>query len=591
MSHRLAWLRGRERNDHCTRLGRARRPGVDPLEDRRLLSITFQFNYSYDAAGYFATHPQSEALLQAAGEQLGARLENSLAAITPDPAAGNTWSATFSNPSNPSTQVTLNNLSIAANTLLVFVGTSVGSYGGLGGPGGWGSSGSTDWNNLVASRGQTQALSSPPHGFGPWGGMVTFNVSNGQAPDFAVMLHELVHVLGVGTAESWFADVNTATNQFIGPNAEAAYGGPVPLDTATGDAHWATGTQSGGIAALMTEYADIQQVTPLDWAGLEDVGWQLASPELAVSVSALTPAGAPLGSFTFGQSGVLVATGAVGFSGTITFISGSTLLGSSPVSSAGRASISLAAVPAGVQTIAAVEVATNASGASDSGWSLLNLTVNPAQPVLHLADPGGPYNGIPYTASATITGVDGQAGSSLEGVAVQVSYFDPATGANLVSAPVGPGHYGAIAYFPGSADYLTATKLIYFKITTGSTPPPTRQAAAAIPDAPIPRFHGRRLKAIVLPVQFLSAAAGLPAPGGIAVYEIVTHPKRPRQKPRVKVLDRAPIAGGVAAPSFPLFQVVGKPITVIYSGDARYLPLTLSLPVLARAQLHALARR
>jgi len=589
------------------RRGLIARPILESLENRRLLTISFEFDYSYDAAGYFAAHPQAQALLQQAGQELGSRLSSSLAAITPDPSAGNIWTATFMNPADPSQQVSIDNLMVPANTLIVFVGTSVGSYDGLGGPGGWSALGSPDWETLVACRGQTQALASPAHGFGPWGGTITFNVSDGQAPDFAVMLHELVHVLGIGTAASWYSYVDQASNLFTGPNAEASYGGPVPLDQPTGDAHWATGTKSGGICALMTESDVIQEVTPLDWAGLEDVGWQLSSPELGLSVAAESAAGAPISTLTYGQGGTLVATGTPVSSGTMAFVSGSTLLGTAAVDSAGKASLSLAGLPAGSQTVAVVEVGTNASGTSDSGWSLITLTVTRALPVIDLVDKGGTSDGQPYAAMAAITGVNGQAGSSLEGVPLQVSYTNEFTGANLVGAPVGPGHYLVQAYFPGSADYLPVLTSVFFTITSGggstggsgpsgggstggSGPSTGAQPVTATPEPPIPKFHGKRLVSVALPVQFDSAAGGPTWPSGTAVYEIVMAAKHKGAKPRIKILARAKLVNGASAPSFRPNQIVGKSITVVYSGDATDQPLSLQLTVLKRSQLTALVR-
>jgi uncharacterized repeat protein (TIGR03803 family) len=91
------------------------------------------------------------------------------------------------------------------------------------------------------------------------------------------------------------------------------------------------------------------------------------------------------------------------------------------------------------------------------------LTVDPASPTLTVSDAGGPYNGSPVPATATIAGVvtsgpnqDNAPGSSLEGVTPTLTYYagSSATGTPLPGAPTQAGIYTVVAYFPGSADYI-----------------------------------------------------------------------------------------------------------------------------------------
>ncbi len=265
------------------------RPVFDVFETRVLLSggITFQFDDSHDNSGFFAANPQAMTVIQEAGQILGSVLQNSLAPINPDPGAGDTWTAVTFNPSDPSQNIDVSNLSVPADTIVVYVGGTTGvSWDGLGGPGGYTDSGLSSWLSTVAARGQAGALATPPSGFGPWGGSVSFNTAvtwdfSGQPGSsfLGVALHELCHVLGVGTAGSWFANVDAATSVFTGAHAESAYGGPVPLDTGSGveigrpQTHWAAGTVSDGQVALMTPDTGSGVLTPLDWAGLNDIGW------------------------------------------------------------------------------------------------------------------------------------------------------------------------------------------------------------------------------------------------------------------------------------------------------------------------------
>lgn len=267
--------------DSCKR--RPVKLSLEQLEDRAMPAVTFQFDYSLDTSGFFAD-PSHRAVLEQAGQLLGNQLTDSLAAISPG--GGNAWTASFTHPSNNST-VQRNNLSIGANTILVFAGGENfgGATLGVGGPGGWSAQGTSGWFNLVAARGQAGALAATPTDFGTWGGSVTFDTATnwnfaglggmpgpGQYDFLSVAVHELGHVLGIGTADSWYANVSGSS--FVGANAKASYGGPVPLQA--GGAHWANGvTVAGAEAALDPSIgAGLRKLfTSVDWAALRDIGW------------------------------------------------------------------------------------------------------------------------------------------------------------------------------------------------------------------------------------------------------------------------------------------------------------------------------
>ena len=270
--------------NHSHRRGRPR-PRLEPLEGRDCPSVAFQFDYSMDSSGFF-NNPQARATLELAGQLLSSRLNDSLAAIAPG--GGNHWAAGVTSPSSGGTAV-LSDLYVPADTLLVYAGGH--DYGGAqlgaGGPGTSSAVGASDWRNTVAARGQAGALSNPPTDYGPWGGSVTFDTATdwhfgGSAAglganqyDFlSVAVHELGHVLGIALAPSWNALVWGGA--FHGPAATAAYGSPPPVSP-TG---WAAGVSSGGAQAAMNVYLSPGQrklFTPLDWAGLQDVGWQVGA--------------------------------------------------------------------------------------------------------------------------------------------------------------------------------------------------------------------------------------------------------------------------------------------------------------------------
>lgn len=260
-------------------------------------AISIAFDYSYDANGFFASHPTARTDLEAAATFYNQHLIDSLSAISPD--GGNTWSATFFDPArNDGSEASTPDLFLAQNQILVYVAVADlgGGTLGVGGPGGYsGLSGSSAFDAAVQTRGQTGA-----NDFGPWGGSISFDLNAtwyfdpdpdtlenfaGQDDFYSTALHELGHVLGIGTADSWNARISNG--DFTGPASETTFGGPVPLDGGLG--HWADGTMSTvfGTAtpqeAAMAPYLTIgtrKLVTTLDAAGLQDVGWSVV-PEPA----------------------------------------------------------------------------------------------------------------------------------------------------------------------------------------------------------------------------------------------------------------------------------------------------------------------
>jgi hypothetical protein len=268
---------------------------VESLEERACPSIAFAFDYSRDTTGFFSS-PQARQTLELAGQILGAHLGNQLSAI--NPSGGNTWSATFQDPVSR-LNVTVDNLNIPANTLVVFAGGHNYSRNtvGEGGFGGWSASGSNAWLSLVSTRGQSGAAANPPTAFGPWGGSVSFDTAtnwffgdaNGipsavQTDFLSVALHELGHVLGIGTAPSWSALVSGTS--FLGPAATAVEGGQAPQVT-PGGSHWAQTdldpTQGQPDMTPIIQTGVRKLFTNLDFAALKDIGWQVDGSNSPVS--------------------------------------------------------------------------------------------------------------------------------------------------------------------------------------------------------------------------------------------------------------------------------------------------------------------
>ena len=260
---------------------------LESLEGREVPAILIQLDYSFDT-GFFAAHADARAVLERAAADLGGTLTANLSAIAPD--AANTWTATFYNPAGAG-QLAVPNLAVGANAIRVFVGARpvAGAEAGEGGPGGYRIGGSTEWMNAVATRGHA--------GYSPWGGSLSFDstmnwhfglttagLTSDKADFYSAATHELGHLLGVGTSQQWTSAVSGST--FVGANAVAVYGGPVPLSSDR--AHWADGVTVGGQATAMDPVLPRgTRVTwsSLDAAALRDLGWNTGTPTpVAVSV-------------------------------------------------------------------------------------------------------------------------------------------------------------------------------------------------------------------------------------------------------------------------------------------------------------------
>ena len=257
--------------------------------------LRVRFDYTYDTGNFFDTQEKKD-LLQLAGDILMSAMGDDLAAIVPG--GGNTWTAIFDNPATGAEE-RITDLIVPENEIIVYVGahdlgdsgTGV-QEGALAGPGGLSVSGSADFNRMVTTRGERRCGGTTPTDFGPWGGTITFNtnpavtfsydgdVEASEFDFFTVALHEMAHVLGLGTSASWQTYVDAARGVFTGPASRLEYdaGGDVPLDADT-LAHWREGITEAGEPVLMDPLVpDAMRIwypTALDWAGLADVGWNI----------------------------------------------------------------------------------------------------------------------------------------------------------------------------------------------------------------------------------------------------------------------------------------------------------------------------
>jgi hypothetical protein len=132
-------------------------------------------------------------------------------------------------------------------------------------------------------------------------------------------------------------------------------------------------------------------------------------------------------------------------------------------STASGSPLSGAPTTAGTYTVVA-----SFAGSQDyiSATKSTTFTIGQGTPTVAVTDGGGTYNGNPFPATDSVTGVSGTAGSTLEGVGLALAYYvgSTASGSPLSGAPTAAGTYTVVASFVGSPDYLGASRSTTFTI-------------------------------------------------------------------------------------------------------------------------------
>lgn len=278
-------------------------------------ALNIQLDYTYDSLGFFSGgNLFRRDVMEAAANVFEQRLSDEFTAITSINDGFNNFQFN-SIIERPDTGATVSGpTSIAADTVIVYVGgtnllsaTTLGEAGPLGFQANVSGDPALfqDWFDNVYSRGQgdgrraaVQNLQGelPAFETALWGGKISFNSTanwyfdDDPATDesfagndfYSVALHEIAHVLGVGTADAWFNLIDFNNGLFTGNNASLSNGGSVPL---ADNGHFGFGVTStvDGASQEVAMDPDLTQgtrkrLTDLDWAALEDIGWQVAEP-------------------------------------------------------------------------------------------------------------------------------------------------------------------------------------------------------------------------------------------------------------------------------------------------------------------------
>jgi len=258
-------------------------------------SLIIEFDYTYDHGNFFANQERRDVLNHAAS--FYSVFTDSLSAVTPT--GTNTWQARIKNPSpgfDPYAYYTIDNIAINSSTLKIYVGAgSAGGFPVLGQASSMGiqsASGNQEFITDLTTRGQGTTSGDQANDYGALGGSIWFNSDpdwyfgideaglTSKQPDFlTTATHEIGHILGFGTADSW-QNLIDENNLFNGSASKNIYGQAVPTD---GSSHWAEGVISyykGYVQETMmdpsTPYGQRQNPTTLDMAGLADIGWEIS---------------------------------------------------------------------------------------------------------------------------------------------------------------------------------------------------------------------------------------------------------------------------------------------------------------------------
>ena len=255
--------------------------------------LIVEFDYSFDTSSFFASQERRQ-ILTAAADSVN-RWTDNLAAIQTSP--GNTWTGIVIRPDTGiGTFISGETLVIPQNMIKVYVGARNIGVNRLAAaernaaiP-----SGTAAWQDLVRYRGQASAALNQDYSL--WGGSISFNptfnwydqaqstgIPNNSYDLYSIAVHELLHVLGFGIAESFNAQVD-AQNRFTGAHANAIGSPNNPeLQLALDWDHWSNTTQStiAGTAQVSVMNATFlpgqrYRMTDLDAATLSDIGWETA---------------------------------------------------------------------------------------------------------------------------------------------------------------------------------------------------------------------------------------------------------------------------------------------------------------------------
>lgn len=282
---------------------------VTPLQ-----AIDIQIDYTYDTGNFFNTD-EKKAAMEAAADFFGEMIDDTLLRIDPADFLFATWTAKITNPTTGLTEDIVDPV-IPENVIIIYVGARSlpGSTVGLASTGGFSAGGFQSWFDRIKSRGQTGALTTPATDTSTWGGSIAFDTdvtwnfsqtSNGTGFEFMnTALHEIAHILGIGTADAWDDQISGGT--FTGTAATRSNGGSAPNADFSHFQNNLTSTHFGSfgvthgasipvlmLPSLTDTGTNFNVATDLDLAAFVDLGWEV-NPDPSLRALALSPSGVSL---------------------------------------------------------------------------------------------------------------------------------------------------------------------------------------------------------------------------------------------------------------------------------------------------------
>lgn len=280
---------------------------------QQVSAITIKVDYTYDTSNFFNSQAKKGAI-EAVAKFYGDLITDNLLRIDATQFPSASWTA---NPIHPATggSLSIANLIVPEDTIIVYVGARnlPGSTLGIGGPGGWGASGFQPWFDRIQGRGSAGAVSAPASrtDHSPWGGSIAFDADstwnfslsqNQTGFEFiGVALHEMGHVLGIGTADSWsnkisgavFSGVASTRSNGSAPPVQAGgghFGGSSLVSDVFGSFGRAHGTSRPVLmlASSTDNGTNFDVASDLDLAALIDCGWEIRPP-LDLTATSLKP--------------------------------------------------------------------------------------------------------------------------------------------------------------------------------------------------------------------------------------------------------------------------------------------------------------
>lgn len=279
-------------------------------------ALTIRIDYTYDTTNFFNTAAKRNAIEAVAGFY-GNLIQDQLLRIDNTEFGSVSWTAFLTHPATGNSEGIVN-LVVPEETIIVYVGARElgGSVAGSAGPGGWSASGSTAWLTRIRGRGSAAAANTNAAlntDFSPWGGSIAFDITttwnfsqnqNLGGTDFVkIALHEMGHVLGIGTADSWDNQISGGT--FTGAAVLRSYGSAPPIQSGGGHFNGSLLSKSFGafgmahgssrpvlmLPSSTDDGINLDVASDLDLAALVDCGWEI-SPPAALVANTLGPGGA-----------------------------------------------------------------------------------------------------------------------------------------------------------------------------------------------------------------------------------------------------------------------------------------------------------